>query len=195
MRDLLADSLASYPALFAACTFSGLGFPLPEDVPLLYAGIGLANGSLAWAPTIALTFTGVVLRDSLAWGIGRVLGDRLLDPERPVRFLPQRPIQRARATVQARGARAVLVGRFAIGLRAPMFMTVGASGIPYRVFLGWDLMGLCVTVPTALLVGVYVGAPALDFALQLLPRTQGLWLAIGAAALLFWAWRKRRDAD
>ena len=64
--------------------------------------------------------------------------------------------------VSSRGAQAVLIGRFLLGFRTPVFLTAGAMGVPLRQFIFWDLVGGVVMVPGMVLLGYFFGLPALD---------------------------------
>jgi membrane-associated protein len=190
--DLYGED-ADLAALALACTFSGLGIPVPEDVPLVLAGTRLAEGALRWEAVLPVAFGSVLLRDSLAYGLGRLLGDRLLTSTTVARVLGAKRIARARRLVSDQGAVAVLVGRVLVGFRVPVFVVAGASGLPFRRFFAFDLAGLLVTIPTALLLGATVGAPLLDAMWAYVPRSREAFalLTLGAAALV-WSRARRR---
>lgn len=194
MIESVAEHLQGPMGLYVACAFSGLGIPLPEDVPVLYAGIGLARGERAWVPTLLAVVAGVVTRDSLAYLLGRLLGARLLDAPWFRRLIPPEKIDRARVMLVQRGPVAVLVGRFLVGFRAPMFIAAGVSGLRYRTFIAWDALGMLVALPLMLTLGYTVGPPILDVAAAALPRTRELLLLAALIGAGVWAVRRRRAA-
>lgn len=178
LEELVAD-LVDYPTLFMFCCFCGLFYPVPEDVPLLLAGIQVAGGTLEWPATLAATMSGILIRDVLAWSLGRVLGDRLLGSELFQRLIPPAKIELARTTIKERGPIAVLFGRAAIGLRVPTFITAGACQVPLPKFLLWDAVGLCITAPALVALGYAFGPPVMSVADTVLSQSKFVWLAAG----------------
>ena len=67
---------------------------------------------------------------------------------------------------------AVLIGRFLIGFRAPIFAVAGASQIPFRKFLVWNSMGLLVAVPGVIWLGWFFGEPIAEVMAQLMYRAR-----------------------
>jgi membrane protein DedA with SNARE-associated domain len=61
--------------------------------------------------------------------------------------------------VEARGGRAVLISRFLIGFRSSGFLVSGALGVRPRDFLLWDVVGLVISVPIVLGLGLVFGGP------------------------------------
>jgi membrane protein DedA with SNARE-associated domain len=194
--DTILERIATYPALFVACALSGMGIPMPEDVPLLVTGLQLAEGRFSWAPALLTAFAGCLTRDTLAWLVGRQLGARLLDAPWARRVLPVGKLDRAREMIAERGNVAVLAGRFMIGFRVPMFLTAGASGVPLASFLAWDLLGMVVAVPAIVCVGYFVGPPALTVAMDLLPHLREILVVVAllAGAWFGTRWLRQRNA-
>lgn len=197
MFDFGAD-VPHYPALFGACVLSGMVWPWPEDVPLLYGGMCIQAGRATWAPTLAIATSSVLVRDLIAFFSGRVLGELLLDRPLTARIVGAKRLARARALVEDHGSRAVFAGRFLVGLRAPVFLVAGAMGVPLRRFVAWDLAGMLFVLPLTLALGFEFGAPLLDGALKVWAATR--WLAPAFFVLVFsWvaarAWRKRALAS
>lgn len=171
---------------------------MPEDVPLLYAGLRVSDGSFAILPTMVVAFLGVLVRDTLAWTLGRQLGDRLLEAEWAQRWLPIDRIEDARMIIADRGGSAVVMGRFMLGVRVPMFLAAGASGIPLATFLAWDLAAMVVSIPVLVTAGYYVGPPILDVARSVIGSATGLWAVLGLVAggvLAVRWWRARSAAE
>ena len=94
VRILIENSLG-YPGLFLACAGSGIFVPVPEDVPLLYAGTRIASGMWSWPVTLMVAWVGVGARDVTSWAVGRFLGKWLLDTGRARWLLGGRRIERA----------------------------------------------------------------------------------------------------
>ena len=88
--------------------------------------------------------------------------------------------------LEERGSSAVFLGRFLIGVRATVFFAAGASGVSFKKFALWNLIGMVLTVPPVVVLGFYFGTPLLDGASWLINKGRfvGLMiLAIFAAAI------------
>src|SRR4051812_27139136 len=84
----MSEGVWKYLATFGALLLAGLGMPIPEELPIV--GGGFAAGHAAnqevpehpyWYIMLPVCIAGVVVSDSLLYGIGRMGGTRLL--ERP----------------------------------------------------------------------------------------------------------------
>lgn len=188
---MLTGSLSS---LWVACATSGLLVPVPEDLPLVWAGIRVANGE--WSPVAAslVAIAGVGTRDLAAWTAGRVFGAVLFDESRARVFLGRRNVAWARGIVDRHGSEAVFLGRFLVGFRAPVFAVAGAMGVPFRAFVLYDAVGLVLAVPLAIGLGYAFGQPVLTGLLAAIAWAR-TWLAplllVAIAASLGMAqWRR-----
>jgi membrane-associated protein len=181
MSDLLGGD-AGYAALFLACAGAGIVLPMTEDVPLLYAGIRIANGDAKWIPTLLVAIAGVLVRDLLAFLFGRVLGSAVLERPLVVRILGARRIERATRLVQDRGPAAVMIGRFLVGMRSPVFVVAGAGGVPPTTFLLVDGIGLCIAVPIALILGHQLGPTLVAAAASAVAQTRLVGIVVAALA-------------
>lgn len=185
----LIEGIGGYTGLFFFCVASGIVFPVPEDLALMYAGMRIEAGILSWPATLVVTMLGVLVRDTLAYGIGRGLGDILLDHPLAGRIIGVKRLAHARRLVDERGSRAVLVGRFVVGFRAPVFMACGAARMPLSRFLVWDLVGLFVAVPLAIILGFVFGAPLFDGVFYALTVARPYVLLLSCVGvLMFVAW-------
>ena len=183
MIRTLIESVTGYPGLMFACAASGILLPLPEDFPLLYAGMRIADGSWGWWATITVALVGVAVRDALAWTLGRAVGDMLLRREGFRRWLGGRGIDRAQRLISRHGASAVLLGRFMIGFRTPVFAVAGAMGVPLRAFATWDALGAG-------------RQPLADAAFLVLQRTRLIvaLLVVATVAMALWRLQIQRAA-
>src|SRR3974390_988206 len=69
-----------YLGVFAALIAAGFGFPIPEELPVLTAGIlvGHEDTTLRWYIMLPVVIAGVVIGDGGLYGIGRLWGPQLL---------------------------------------------------------------------------------------------------------------------
>jgi len=67
----------SYFGIIAFLVLTGCGLPIPEEVPIIAAGV-LSKQTLNPWLALASCFIGAVLGDMVMYGIGRKFGRRLL---------------------------------------------------------------------------------------------------------------------
>jgi membrane protein DedA with SNARE-associated domain len=138
-------------AIFGA-VLSTLVLPLPEELALLGAGWWAHAGALPlWAAWMA-AWLAIVAGDTASYLIGRSflpgllrtrLGKRVVSPD--LRRWGERLVQR-------HGFRAILLGRFLVALRGPVYLAIGGSKYP---LLRFELInGAVGLLEVALLVGL-----------------------------------------
>jgi membrane protein DedA with SNARE-associated domain len=197
----MIEHLTGYTGIFLLCLLAGIGLPFPEDIALAVVGaVHVKSGSVALLPAIFCAGLGTLGRDTIVWCFGRFFGDWAL--KRPwIRKLIGGPrIEKARALVVKRGSLSVLAGRALIGMRVPVFFVTGTMGIPLRHFIKWDALGLMVTTPILVGLGLYLGAPLVDGLKTVLSQAGWLpWLLGGLLAVVFFVkfiqGRRRRHRE
>ncbi len=155
----LAGSSAgvAYTLIFSVLVACGLGFPLPEDVPLAAAGYLVWNQTLSISGALLITIGGVMAGDSVLFFLGRKLGTRLLDPNREKPLFAPRRVNRVRAYFRKYGDKIVFFARFVAGFRAVVFFMAGALQMPYRRFVLFDGLAALLSVPIWLGIGYALG--------------------------------------
>ncbi len=183
------QGISGYPGLLLACAASGLVLPVPEDFPLIYAGMRVADGTWGLPGVLAAAIVGVGIRDVLAWCLGRAIGTPLLHTGWVRRIVGASKIDRASDLVQRRGSVAVLMGRFFIGFRAPVFMVAGATGVPLRSFVLYDALGLVLMVPMSVAAGYAFGEPLATAVMSALESARLVVALVIAAVAIFVVYR------
>lgn len=136
---------ASYLGIVLFLTLTGLGLPIPEEVPIVAAGVASKAGALVWWKALLACLVGALLGDSLMYGIGRFFGARVLR-EHPwwSGFLTAEREKTIEDLINRHGIKAFFVARFLVGLRSPFYLTAGILRVKYRWFLFADF--ICATV-------------------------------------------------
>jgi membrane protein DedA with SNARE-associated domain len=191
MTDWVPPDIQGYPSLFLLCAGSGIVVPLPEDLPLMYAGIRLHDGLVTWPATLLVASLGVLTRDGFVFLLGRIFGAWMLERDWIRRVLGRTRVARAERLIDSHGTGAVLIGRFLVGFRAPVFFAAGAAGMDPRRFVLWDSAGLLVAVPLAVTIGFQFGRPAVDAVMAIAAHSG--WVLSGGVLLLAarWVWMRR----
>ncbi|MEZ4323042.1 MAG: VTT domain-containing protein [Myxococcota bacterium] len=170
--------------LFVACALSGIAIPLPEDLPLLAAGMTVERADQLVALALAGGL-GVLCRDAVFFGLGRAFGEGALRWRLVRRLIGDSRLESARQLVLARGGRAVLAARFLVGFRSAAFLVAGAMGVRVRDFVVWDAVALVVSVPVVLALGAVLGTPLTAAVLWVLDHRL---LVLGMVVLVGLAW-------
>ncbi len=154
--DYLIDlsGSSSYSIIFGILVACGLGFPLPEDVPLIATGYLIWDETMRWGPAIGITMAGVLLGDTILFYLGQMLGIKLLESGR---FLKKAKVRRTRAYFRKYGDKLVFFARFVAGFRAAAFFLSGAMKMKYRKFILYDGVAALISVPVWILVGYGMG--------------------------------------
>jgi membrane protein DedA with SNARE-associated domain len=127
-----------YLGIFVGILATGIGFPMPEELPIVVAG-GLASRpdfGIDWWLMLPVCIVGVVIGDGLLYGIGRLWGPRLLEVNWVKRHLLP-PDRRAKVerNFHEHGIKILLFARITPGIRGTIFFTAGLIRLPLTRFL------------------------------------------------------------
>jgi membrane protein DedA with SNARE-associated domain len=128
----------SYYVIFIALVAAGVGFPIPEEIPVVTGGVlvGHSPDELRWWIMLPVCIAGVVVSDGLLYCMGRVWGPRLLKiPWVKRRLLPSDRLDRIEGNFQQYGVKILLFARFLPAIRSPIFITAGLMRLPLSQFL------------------------------------------------------------
>jgi membrane protein DedA with SNARE-associated domain len=186
----------SYLGIVLFLTLTGIGLPVPEEVPIVAAGVASKAGALKWYYALPACLVGALLGDSLMYAIGRFFGARILK-EHPwwSGFLTAEREKTIENLIQRHGIKAFFVARFLVGLRSPFYLTAGILRVKYRWFLFADFV--CATI----VIGGFFGLAYLfgDRITGLIQSAERGFTAVAIVAALaalaviaFFSFRKRR---
>src|SRR4051812_11735766 len=84
LLEYLSDQSSSfaYLIIFGILVACGLGFPLPEDVPLIIAGYMCSQEDMEVPWALLVTIAGVLMGDTILFYLGRKMGMRFLGSTR-----------------------------------------------------------------------------------------------------------------
>jgi membrane protein DedA with SNARE-associated domain len=182
-----------YPIIFLVLVLTGSGLPLPEEVPIIAAGVLSAHGQLNPWVAFVICWLGAVLGDCIMYYLGYHFG-RGVFQKHPwwVRFVtPEREAQ-IEQKFRQHGLKVFFIARFLVFFRSPLFLTAGILRVSFRRFVAFD--AACATA----VVGVFFGL-SYWFGRELAEwlRQAEFWLTIGVAVSLIglgilW-WRRRQS--
>lgn len=169
-----------------------LGMFIPGEIALILGGVAASVGhvSVLWVGVCGVL--GAVIGDSIGYFVGDRWGVQLLHSTLG-RKVPIERLDAARAFVAKRGGRAVFIGRFTAALRALVPGLAGMSGVPYRVFLPWNIAGGTVWACASVALGYAAGTSwhlAAHYA-----SIFGVTVLVLVAVAIVWAWIRHRRAS
>jgi membrane protein DedA with SNARE-associated domain len=139
----------TYLGILAALLLGSVGVPIPEEMPIVAAGILSHEGLARWWLALPVCVVGVLAGDVVLYWAGRRWGERLLG-WRVVRYVLTR--SRAdwlKAAYREHAMKTVAMARHVTGLRAAAFLTAGIARVPFWKFILADAAAAAVTVPLA----------------------------------------------
>jgi len=137
---------------------AGLGLPLPEDIPLILAGLVVRKTDGLLLPMILTGLAGVLVGDSILFYMGRRYGPGIVERRWFRRIAKPWLLEKAREKYRDHGAKILFAGRFMPGLRSMLFLTAGVFKVPYWKFLLFDGSAALISVPVWILAGWHFSA-------------------------------------
>ena len=184
--DYLIDHLG-YLGIVAFLALCGCGIPIPEEAPLVLAGVLSSQGTLEPWLAFGACLLGALLGDSLMYAIGRHFGHGWLTRHPKVqRFVDAEKEQKFEHAVRRHGFKVLLLTRFLVGVRGPVYYAAGAAKVPYLRFLAWDSVSATLVVGAVFWLAYRFGQPIARIvrdAEELL--TVGVVLVLAAVGLFF----------
>lgn len=150
-----------------------VGMVVPGETALLVAGAIAGEGVINLYLLIAIVWLTAVLGDSTSFWLGRKLGrEFILQHGSRVAISPER-YEKVERYFAEHGGKTVLIGRFIGLVRALAPFVAGSSGMEFKGFLPYSVLGAGLQVSFHIVVG-YVFARSLDVAAR--------WVGIGFLA-------------
>ena len=145
LQELLARF--TYGGILAGLLLGGLGLPIPEEVPILAAGVLSHEGLARWWLALPMCLLGVLSGDVVLYWVGRHWGEHVL-AWRVVRWVLTPAREDTLVTAYREHAmKTVATARHVAGLRAAAFLTAGIARVPFWKFLVADAGAAAVSVP------------------------------------------------
>jgi membrane protein DedA with SNARE-associated domain len=156
------DSLLGYGyvGIILFLILTGCGLPIPEELAIIAAGGLSASGKLDPWLALASCIFGAVAGDSVMYWIGRKFGSAIVH-KHPLwlRMVTPEREQWIEQLLRKHGAKVILITRFMVGLRLPIYLTAGLLKMSYVRFLVTDT--ICALFVVTLFFGLtyFFGGP------------------------------------
>jgi membrane protein DedA with SNARE-associated domain len=184
----------SYLGIILFLVLTGCGLPIPEEVPIVLAGVLSAKAESQLVPewAFAACLVGALLGDCVMYAIGYHFGHNLLR-EHPkfAKFLRAEREQRFEQAIERHGFKVMLLSRFMVGVRGPVYLAAGVVRMPFRAFLLFDFICATLVVGTFFSISYVYGERIAEMVRDIeLTFTLVVLLALGLAGL--WMYRRHR---
>ncbi|MBI3634556.1 MAG: VTT domain-containing protein [Candidatus Yonathbacteria bacterium] len=117
-----------------------LGFFLPGDSLLFTAGLLSSQGLFSIWVLAPLVIAPAILGDSFGYWFGAKVGPKIFNQEDSLLF-HKRHIERTREFYAKYGAKAVFLARFIPIVRTFIPILAGVGGMPYKIFVKYNIIG------------------------------------------------------
>ena len=139
----------TYAGILLALFLGGIGFPLPEEVPILTSGVLAHEGVIRWWLALPLCVLGVLSGDVVLYWAGRHWGERILRWRLVRGVLSKEREEILKEGYRRHGVKIVFTARHVMGLRAAAFLTAGIAHVPFPRFLAADAVASMLGVPVS----------------------------------------------
>ena len=199
----LLDSILTAPAVWVLLVVGlvvfaedalFVGFVLPGESVAILGGVAAHQGHVRLWEVMTVVVVAAVVGDTVGFEVGRHFGPRILS----ARILERRRarLDSARDFLARRGGWAVFLGRWTAFFRAVMPALAGTSGMPYRTFATYNVLGGVLWGCTVVTAG-YLAGSSYAAVEKAIGRDSALVVVVVVlVALLVWHLRRRRaDMD
>jgi len=143
--------LVAFMAMAETAAF--LGFVAPGEFTIIFGGVLAGEGTLSIQLLIGITWASVVAGDAIGFLLGRRLGRKFAIRHGPKVRLTEERFMKVEEFFRQHGGKTIFIGRW-VGLVRPLMpFTAGASGISYRQFVPYDVLGAGLWSATWCLLG------------------------------------------
>ena len=190
--DFLLEN-SNYLGIFVFLVLTGCGMPIPEEVPIILAGVLSSQGRLEPEWAFASCLSGALVGDAVMYSIGYHFGHNLLAKHPKIgKYIGAQNEERFEDALMRHGFKVMLMARFMVGVRGPVYLAAGVVRMPFRRFLLWDLTCASLVVGTFFGVSYLYGEEITSILVDAEKTFTLIVLAVSLGCLLWWLRRRRK---
>lgn len=170
---------------------SGLffGFFLPGDSLLFTAGLLAAEGYFSLAGLVLLSFVAAVLGDSVGYWFGKRTGPLLFTRE-DTRFFKKSHVEKSRTYYEKHGPKTIILARFIPIVRTFAPILAGVSGMTYKKFFAYNIVGGLLWTTSMPVLGYFLGTRIPHIDTYILPIALGI-IVVSFIPIFWKMWKAR----
>ncbi len=170
-----------------------VGLVAPGETVVMAGGVVAGQGTIQLLPLIGVVWACAVLGDTTSFYIGRRLGRRFLERHGPRFKITEERLRQVESYFERHGGKTILIGRFIGLVRALAPFIAGSSGLTYRRFIPYSIVGTGLWATLFCTIG-YLFWRSFDKVAHLVGQAIfGLGLTVGVVVGLVVAYRRRRE--
>ena len=193
---LLQQGIVVYLSLIGLLLAGSVGFPIPEDIPLLLAGILIQAGNADPLITFLCCYGGIIAGDLIIFSAGRKFGEKVFEFEWIKKRFPPAKVLHVKAGLERRRFITIFVARHLFYARTLTFLSCGALRMPFQRFIIADMVAAAISTPLILWLG-YTFAEHYEMLLEHIETVKvwSLWLLVFLVLYLGYRYfyRKKRS--
>ncbi|WP_165222541.1 DedA family protein [Aquisphaera insulae] len=165
-----------YAGIVLLLILGGLGLPIPEEAPVILAGVLARNGRMIIPLALGACLFGVLAGDFIVYGLGYYYGEKVLNLKLTRRLLTKAREAQMKGYFHRHGFKILILGRFVVGFRTAAYLTAGIIKLPPLKLLLTDLVAA--SLSTFLMFGLaFVFAQQIEGGI----REAQQWFAVAVA--------------
>lgn len=192
MSEFLLEN-GGYLGIIIFLVLTGCGMPIPEEVPIILAGVFSSQAKLVPEWAFAACLIGALLGDSVMYAIGYHFGHGfLLRYPKFAKFLGAQREEYFEQAIQRHSFKVMLLARFMVGVRGPVYLAAGVVRMPFRRFIMYDLICATLVVGTFFALSYAYGQEIYRLVRRVEWSITLVVLLVLGVAFLWWMRRRRQ---
>jgi undecaprenyl-diphosphatase len=172
-----------------------VGLVAPGETTVIVGGVIAGQGEISLIPLIGLVWLSCVLGDTTSFFIGRHLGRDFLIRHGPKIKVDEQRLEQVESYFDRHGGKTILIGRFIGLVRAISPFVAGSSGLSYRRFIPFSIIGCGLWGTTFCVLG-YLFWRSFDRVTAIAGKaTLAFGITVALIAGGVFAWRRLRSAE
>jgi membrane protein DedA with SNARE-associated domain/membrane-associated phospholipid phosphatase len=170
-----------------------VGLVAPGETVVIAGGVIAGQGEIDLIPLIGLVWVCAILGDTTSFYIGRRLGRSFLEHHGPRFKITHERLEQVSSYFDRHGGKTILIGRFIGLVRAIAPFIAGSSGLAYRRFIPYSVVGTGLWATTFCVIG-YLFWRSFDRVVHLVGQALfgfGITVAVIVAVVVVYRNRRR----
>lgn len=138
--------------IYAGLMVSGVGIPIPEEIPLLFLSVLYYQERLSNPIWIAIAIVAISIADFGLYNIGKYLGFKIFQHPFFKRNFNENTMHKISHYIHRYGYKVIILGRLLLGVRSAIFLSSGILRMPRNKFILYDLIASLISVSLFMLL-------------------------------------------
>lgn len=194
MMDTSVIGVWGYVVLFGLLFLCGVGLPVPEDIPLLVAGMLVGHGEMNLLVAAVCAWCGIIGGDCVLYFLARRHGLKITRLPLVGKHFTKERIERAELLFTRWGIWVVAIGRLFAGVRGAMVAAAGTIRFNFVKFVIADGLAALISGGMFVWLGIKFGENLPWIKHKINEYSTAVFIGVVTAVVLFVAyrlWRRR----